>query len=136
MRKGLKGNILITVIVMGFMLAVLLVPAVVTISRLIKIQGVSASFVAQEEALASGIDYARYLVSKGLSEGTLQLPQGTVEVMMNPPNTVGNTFNYYDVLITYRPQAQTQSAVVWVVKLVEDSVNLASWVVSIEGSSG
>jgi len=134
MKRGLKGNILITVIVMGFMLSVLLVPAVMTISRLIKIQGASASYVAQEEALASGIDYARYLVSKGLSEGTLQLPQGTVEVMMNPPNTVGNAFNYYDVLITYRPQ--TQSAVVWVVKLVEDSVNLASWVVSIEGSSG
>lgn len=134
MKRGLKGNILITVIVMGFMLSVLLVPAVMTISRLIKIQGASASYVAQEEALASGIDYARYLVSKGLFQGTLQLPQGTVEVMMNPPNTVGNTFNYYDVLITYRPQ--TQSAVVWVVKLVEDSVNLASWVVSIEGSSG
>lgn len=131
MNRTLKGNILITILVIGFMMSLLLIPAVSTVSRLMKVQGITSNFVAEEEALSSGIDYARYLIANEMTQGVLSLPQGTVEVVMNVPNTVGNVYEYYDVMIVYRPKSSAN--VVWTVKLVKDTVTLSSWAVSIEG---
>jgi len=131
MNRTLKGNVLITILVIGFMMSLLLVPAVSTVSRLMKVQGVTSRFVAQEEALSSGIDYARYLIAHEMMQGVLSLPQGTVEVVMNMPNTVGDVYEYYDVMIVYKPQSSAE--VIWAVTLVKDTVSQSSWAVSIEG---
>lgn len=129
----MKGQILEMVLILGLIMSLLLVSVVSTVNGLIRVEGIASGYVSQEEALSSGIDYARYLIANGTTQGTLPLPQGTVEVVMNTPNVVGNVYEYYDVLIIYTPKFG--SRVIWTVELVRDSVTLSSWVISVEGGS-
>lgn len=129
----MKGQILEMVLILGLIMSLLLVSVVSTVNGLIRVEGIASGYVAQEEALSSGIDYARFLIANGTTQGTLSLPQGTVEVVMNTPNVVGNVYEYYDVLIIYTPKFG--SRVIWTVELVRDSVTLSSWVISVEGGS-
>lgn len=128
--RTMKGQVLLMVVVMGLIMSLLLVSVMSTVNRLQKVQGIATSYVAQEEALSSGVDYARYLIAKGKTQGKLSLPQGTVEVIMNMSNIVGDVYEYYNVLIIYKPQSS--SSVVWTAKLVRDNVTLSSWIVSVE----
>lgn len=129
----MKGQILEMVLIVGLIMSLLLVSVVSTVNGLIRVEGIASGYVSQEEALSSGIDYTRYLLANETTQGTLSLPQGTIEVVMNTPNVVGNVYEYYDVLITYTPQFG--SKVFWTVELVKDNVTLSSWVISIEGGS-
>jgi len=128
--RTMKGQVLLMVVVMGLIMSLLLVSVMSTVNRLQKVQGIATSYVAQEEALSSGVDYARYLIAKGKTQGKLSLPQGTVEVIMNMSNIIGDVYEYYDVLIIYTPQSS--SLVVWTAELVRDNVTLSSWIVSVE----
>jgi len=130
----MKGTVLIMVLVLGLIISLLLIPSVSTVNKLIKAQEVTSIFVAQEEALNSGIDYARYLIANEKMQGVLSLPQGTVEVIMNIPDTVGDVYEYYDILIVYKPQLSAE--IVWIADLVRDTVTLSSWVVSVEEGGG